>query len=299
MIYDCSLFFNELELLELRLSLLYDIVDCFIIVEMNHDHHGNEREFILEKHKAEFSRWWDKVIYVQEENLPYMYEGNKKCFDWRIENFHRQCIFKGLTKVNPALDDIVLISDADEIINPYILTHIDDVPVKITGQLNKKNQLRGLAYIFSLYPKRLHKIMLKKELILNDVLSIMPVSCNQTMYYYFLNNRSSVKWHGTVLCKMNHFSMPQQLRNLRNVYPSIDNAGWHFSYFGGLERIKKKINATVEGEAHRVSDQYIEECLKTGKMLWEGKNEFIPLEKIGIQLDFLNKYIQKYPYLVH
>ena len=34
-IYDCFNFFNELDILELRLNILYDVVDYFIIVESN------------------------------------------------------------------------------------------------------------------------------------------------------------------------------------------------------------------------------------------------------------------------
>lgn len=34
-IYDCFTFFNEIELLDIRLNLLNDVVDYFVIVEMN------------------------------------------------------------------------------------------------------------------------------------------------------------------------------------------------------------------------------------------------------------------------
>ena len=37
-IYDGFTFFNELELLELRLKSFWDIVDCFVIVEADKTH---------------------------------------------------------------------------------------------------------------------------------------------------------------------------------------------------------------------------------------------------------------------
>lgn len=39
-IYDCFTFFNEFELLELRLETLYDAVDYFVIVEANKTHNN-------------------------------------------------------------------------------------------------------------------------------------------------------------------------------------------------------------------------------------------------------------------
>ena len=38
MIYDCFTFFNELDILELRLQLLYDVVDKFVLVESTKTH---------------------------------------------------------------------------------------------------------------------------------------------------------------------------------------------------------------------------------------------------------------------
>ena len=45
-IYDCFQFFNELDLLEIRLELLYDYVDYFVISETDKTHSNQPKELI-------------------------------------------------------------------------------------------------------------------------------------------------------------------------------------------------------------------------------------------------------------
>ena len=53
-IYDCFNFFNELDLLEIRLNTLYDIVDYFVIIESNLTHSGEVKPFYYEDNKSRF-----------------------------------------------------------------------------------------------------------------------------------------------------------------------------------------------------------------------------------------------------
>jgi len=69
-LYDCFTFFNELELLDLRLMTLNDVVDFFVLVEANRTHTGAPKEFIFEKNKDMFAEYLDKIIYVKIEDLP-------------------------------------------------------------------------------------------------------------------------------------------------------------------------------------------------------------------------------------
>ena len=109
-IFDCSIFFNELELLELRFMELYDTVDYFILVEANATHTGKPKEFIFEANKGRYERYLDKVIYVKVEDCP-EYSAKKNDL---IENFQRNAIMRGL--VGTAVSgDKILISDLDEI----------------------------------------------------------------------------------------------------------------------------------------------------------------------------------------
>lgn len=48
-IYDCFQFFNEEEILDIRLNILSPFVDYFVIVESSYDHQGNKRELVFNK----------------------------------------------------------------------------------------------------------------------------------------------------------------------------------------------------------------------------------------------------------
>ena len=118
MIYDCFTFFNELDILELRLNILYKYVDKFVIVEGNKTHTGKDKDFIFEQNKNRFEKFLDKIIYIKVEDFPSLEnsqtseDGNK----WLYENYQRDAIMRGLTECKD--DDIIITSDCDEIINP-------------------------------------------------------------------------------------------------------------------------------------------------------------------------------------
>jgi beta-1,4-mannosyl-glycoprotein beta-1,4-N-acetylglucosaminyltransferase len=112
-IIDCFPFFNELELLELRLMELNETVDYFVIVEANKTHAGNAKEFIFEKNKKRFKPYLDKIIYVKVTDLP---DPAPPLNAWLPENFQRNAISRGLEQV-AVKGDKILVSDLDEIPN--------------------------------------------------------------------------------------------------------------------------------------------------------------------------------------
>ena len=54
MVYDCFSFFNELDLLEIRLNVLKDVVDKFVLVEATRTHTGRPKPLYYEENKARF-----------------------------------------------------------------------------------------------------------------------------------------------------------------------------------------------------------------------------------------------------
>lgn len=111
-IFDCFIFFNEYDILELRFMELYDTVDYFVIVEANKTFSGKDKEFNFEKHKDRFKKWIDKVVYIKVDDMP-TYNPNNL---WDLEYHQRNCIWRGLDG-RAELGDKVLISDCDEIPN--------------------------------------------------------------------------------------------------------------------------------------------------------------------------------------
>src|SRR3989344_5262174 len=125
-IFDCSLLFDDLAILDLRFTVLADVVDYFVVVESNKTHRGNEKELFFEKNQNLFKKYLDKIIYVKVEDSPPPDSSNV----WVIEHFQRNCIMRGLSGAKD--DDRIIISDIDEIPNPDKLIQVKDSDQPVT-----------------------------------------------------------------------------------------------------------------------------------------------------------------------
>lgn len=125
MIYDCFTFFNELDLLEIRLNILDDYVDAFVICEGDKTFRGKPKPFHFKENEERFEKWLDKIIYI-EAPMP-------QRDPWAMEEFQRNWITMGLGEIRSG--DLIFISDLDEIWNPLKLDEIAEKsfegPIKI------------------------------------------------------------------------------------------------------------------------------------------------------------------------
>ena len=112
-IYDCFSYWDEDLLLDLRLNILNDYVDYFVIVEGNKTWQNNSKPLQFDIKK--FEKFKDKIIYIPVEDLP---EGDNP---YLRENHQRNSIFRGLKDSKD--EDWILISDLDEIPNPKKLNN--------------------------------------------------------------------------------------------------------------------------------------------------------------------------------
>ena len=108
MIYDCFSYWDEDLLLDLRLNILDKYIDYFVIVEGNKTWQNNNKELKFDLKK--FQNFKDRIIYIPVTDLP---DGEDP---YIRENHQRNAIKKGLQ--NAKDDDLVIISDLDEIPNP-------------------------------------------------------------------------------------------------------------------------------------------------------------------------------------
>jgi Glycosyltransferase family 17 len=107
-IYDCFTFFNELDLLELRLEEQYDHVDYFVIAEANTDFQGSSKPFYLEENWGRYSRYHDKIVYIKVEDTPATLDG-------KVREYHlRNALSKGFQSADD--NDVIFISDCAELI---------------------------------------------------------------------------------------------------------------------------------------------------------------------------------------
>ena len=124
-IFDCFMFYDEELLLDIRLNILDKYVDFFVIVESEYFHNGKKRKLKFNINK--FKKFENKIIYVVQRNEPNgiiqlndnddrAAKSYKLIFNAHLrENAQRNHISEGLTNANG--DDLILISDVDEIPN--------------------------------------------------------------------------------------------------------------------------------------------------------------------------------------
>jgi len=194
-IYDVFMFATELDVLEIRLNILYDHVDYFVISESNRTHLGTEKPFNYLENKERFKRFEDKIIHNMIEDSPLNTD------TWGREIHERDNMIRALKDCDP--DDIILTSDVDEIPKPEVVDSID------------ANSLSGF-YVFE-----------------------------QRMFYYYMNVEKVEDWVGTRLCRFDYLS-DHSIDDIRDPVrrpedQRIKNAGWHFTYLGGADVIRKKI----------------------------------------------------------
>ena len=111
-IYDCVTFFQENLQMELRFSILDQVVDKFIVCESIYDHRGNSKKINFSKKK--FDKFQEKIIHIViEKKFP------EKNTPWQNQAWQREHIFHGIKEASP--DDYIMFSDPDEIPNPLKL----------------------------------------------------------------------------------------------------------------------------------------------------------------------------------
>lgn len=126
-IYDCFLFFNEIDLLQVRFSELSGKVDYFVLVESKESFRGLPKPLYFQENKHLFSSYLDKIIHVVLEEA--IAPGDPD--PWQREFFQRNQIMRGL--VNCSNQDVIIISDVDEIVRAEeldkIISKLSSTPV--------------------------------------------------------------------------------------------------------------------------------------------------------------------------
>jgi beta-1,4-mannosyl-glycoprotein beta-1,4-N-acetylglucosaminyltransferase len=109
MLVDTFMFYNEFDILELRLEVLDKYVDRFVLVEAEVNHVGGPKELFFQNNRDRYTKWLHKITHV----IVTAEESPKDPNPWAREKYQRECILRGLDGVpNEA---IVMVSDVDEI----------------------------------------------------------------------------------------------------------------------------------------------------------------------------------------
>lgn len=212
-IYDCFPFYNELDLLELRLEELYDHVDKFVIVEATTTFQSNPKSLFLKEHWGKYAQYHDKMIHVIVDDAP----GDPNA--WVNDIFQRNSIMRGLVNADP--DDICIIGDADEILRPEIIDHIRANPKDIMG-------FRMPYFNFKF-----------NYMLVNNWESyhVWTVACRRK----FLEEPDAFR--GT---RFDLTQLPLDYED--DTIRMYEHAGWHFTYLGDTEFVKNKIRSFAHTE---------------------------------------------------
>lgn len=216
--YDCFTFFNELELLEVRLEELYDVVDHFVLVEATKTFSGKPKPLYFLENQEKFQKYRDKIIHVIVDDFPFP-DDNSEFTNWPREFYQRDAILRGL--VGCKNDDIIMVSDADEIANVHAISEI--------------------KHFFS----ELQKPSKKKR----EKLRHLICELHMRFFLLYLNLEDCTGWNGAA--KATFYEViktlgPNNMRLLHNTertLPRIFDAGWHFHAMGDKERVAAKLRS--------------------------------------------------------
>lgn len=117
MIYDCFTYYNEIDLLLLRLNILGPHVDWFVVSESDRTFSGTKKDFLLDPNSGKLRHWAHKIRMVRT-TMPDLKTA------WDREVYQRNTLWHGLAYAED--DDLVFVSDVDEIWNPKILPEIEE-----------------------------------------------------------------------------------------------------------------------------------------------------------------------------
>ena len=110
-IYDCFQYFNEDHIVDLRLNILNEYVDYFVISESTKTHQGKDKKINFDITK--FSKFKDKINFVVadfKENINFK---NHTGGESPIEQHQRNSLIEGIKDASS--DDLIILSDSDEI----------------------------------------------------------------------------------------------------------------------------------------------------------------------------------------
>ena len=278
MIYDCIPFFNELDILKLRMQILAPYVDKFVLEESTVTFSGEPKEMVFAKHRDMFAEFADKITYIAVDNSPL--EG---VTTHERDKFQKNQLIRGLTDCKP--DDVIIFSDVDEIPNPKAL-------VQIIGNFD-------CAKIYHL-AQRMFYCFLNMEEVSGNLLSI-------TGEFQGVRQR---QWLGTKICSFEN--LPEEgIVYLREVPPDdtrsvrVADGGWHFGYMGGSgERdVAKRIGIKVQAAAHQEynKSRYLNEAvdrLLCGEDIFDRSCRFVRVPIDETYPEYLRNHQEEYAFLI-
>jgi beta-1,4-mannosyl-glycoprotein beta-1,4-N-acetylglucosaminyltransferase len=278
-LFDGFTFYDELDLLELRLAEIGDLVDRFVLVEATSTFQGGPKPLVFNENKARFGRWLDKIEHVVidfPDPIPALSRKSRskdkleRAKAWDREYYQRDQILRGFS--DAAADDIVMVSDVDEIPRRDVIERI------IQTRLYERNIVAlGMAY----YRFFLNcKVAPPKTADPEVVASAKGAASVRGLEFGW--KPEDQQWNGLHLAQRRYVTSPSDLRRARidppkawarlglgglglrvknrrfcgmaNPVVVVPDAGWHFSSLGGYDGWLKKVQAFSHTEYRNTAE---------------------------------------------
>ena len=252
-IYDCFSYWDEDLLLDLRLNILNNHVDYFVITEGDKTWQNNPKKLRFDIKK--FANFEKKIIYIPVTDMP---AGDNP---YLRENHQRNCLERGFAKADK--NDIIIISDLDEIPNPKVLNKFkSDLRFAVFKQKHFYYKLN----LLNINSPDWHgsRICIKKYL-------------------------KSPQWLRNIKIKERNFLLKYIYREN---YQIIKDGGWHFSDIKTPRELIQKISSFAHGELNQDKFKNEEIINKKIENLKDVFDRPIKYEKVIIDKDFPDYFVE-------
>ena len=277
MVYDSFQFFNEIEILLLRMHILKDVVDRFVVSESTVTFSGDPKPLYFEENRERFKEFEDRIIHVVVEDTPMDTDAFGR-------DHHQKCaVMRGLKDCAP--DDVIIFSDVDEIPDPEMLKKL--LPAVEHGKIYMPAQ-------------RLFYCYLNLEDVSGEHLSVTGE----------FDGADPKQWLGTKICRYDLLSKytTEQLRDAeqKKIGVRVPDGGWHFSYMGGPKdlTVEDRVRYKLKSAAHQ---EYASRktLLQVGARLRNKEDMFGRGGKLTVaKIDetypqYLRDHLEEYSYLLY
>lgn len=233
MIIDCFPYFNEKELLELRINLLYDYVDKFIITEGDHTHKGDPKKltFLDVLQTLDLPEGWNSKIFYVPVNMP---NASIEPNSWVRERMQRDAAAAYISE-----NDIAIISDCDEIIDPSFINYYCSI-----AKTNTDNILRiPMAFLCS-----------KANLRVYHTTNIpIPWNSGFIVLPYHLKKYTLSQIRESRALNIDNIEFKDIFAVDHGI---IKDAGWHFTWMGDRNRAEIKLKSFLHWNEVQLKDNY-------------------------------------------
>lgn len=277
MVYDCIPFFNELDILNLRLHILSPLVDKFIIEESTVTFSGEPKELCFEKNKELFREFLPKIEYIVVDNSPADASTHER------DRFQKNALEKGLKDAGD--EDVIILSDVDEIPNPKVLE-------KLIAEFDPDKVYHLAQRMFYCY--------LNMEEVSGKLLSItgeFPGIDRRMWLGTKVFSKRSIPAEGIILLREASVTAPNAVR--------VADGGWHFGYMGSRQEsdVSKRIGTKVVAAAHQEYNKQdilaeARDRLLLGQDMFGRDAKFERVEIDESYPKYLLEHLDEYGYLV-